>query len=509
MLSVKKFKQFSDDPAWWPLVDPGDGRLIRALWASYPGSQEKFLAASELEVLLGGSRGGGKTAGLLMCFGQYTGLGFGSAWRGAIFRRHIKELDELVKISGDIFPMAFPGIRYNIITKTWTWPSGETLQFLHFTDVSQIPEFRGRAWPFIGFEELTTWPNDEVYKFCFTLIRSTMPGMPRMLRSTTNPSGVGHNWVAIRFRLSGIPSINEPVILDSLDAQNKLEPPRRYIHSAIEENLLMMKNDPGYIDRLCSGATSESMFKAYRWGDWSITSGGMFDDIWHTCREWCVVPRFQSLVPPPTWRITEALDSGSSKPFALGWFCESDGTDVIFEGGQVRSTKPGDLFLFKEWYGWSGHPNKGLPHLTIPDIAKGIIERRKKWGITKRVRPGVADTGIFDEVHGMCDNETYAKHGVHWEPASKGPFSRIEGWNQFRMRLKATIPVPGIGREEKGLYVVGEDCPQFLRTIPVLARSEKDPDDADTEGEDHIADMVRYRLRFDSGPRVSFKRRTT
>jgi len=41
---------------------------------------------------------------------------------------------------------------------------------------------------------------------------------------------------------------------------------------------------------------------------------------------------------------------------------------------------------------------------------------------------------------------------------------------------------------------VVKDCRQFIRTIPTLPRSERDPDDVDTDAEDHIADEVRYRL---------------
>jgi hypothetical protein len=319
------------------------------------------------------------------------------------------------------------------------------------------------------------------------------------LRATTNPSGVGHNWVMIRFRLplAGFPhQMKGPLIEDARDERGTLLPERRYIHSKIEENLLMLANDPGYIDRICAGATSESQYRAFRYGDWSITAGGMFDDIWPDVRETCVVPSFN---PPPTWRITNGFDPGSSKPFAYGLFAESDGSDLLFHNGNTLSTVPRDLFLFQEWYGWNGTPNKGLKHLTIPEIAEGILKRHKKWGVDKRVRPGPADRQIFDEVNGFCANEVFAKHGVHFVEAAKGPYSRIEGWSQMRMRLKATKRINGI-RETPGFFIVGENCPQFMRTVPVLPRKEGNEDDVDSESEDHVGDMVRYRLRFDGGP---------
>jgi hypothetical protein len=43
------------------------------------------------------------------------------------------------------------------------------------------------------------------------------------------------------------------------------------------------------------------------------------------------------------------------------------------------------------------------------------------------------------------------------------------------------------------LYVF-DTCRDFIRTVPSIARDEKDPEDVDTEAEDHIADEVRYRI---------------
>jgi hypothetical protein len=41
---------------------------------------------------------------------------------------------------------------------------------------------------------------------------------------------------------------------------------------------------------------------------------------------------------------------------------------------------------------------------------------------------------------------------------------------------------------------VFSNCIHFIRTIPVLQRSERDADDIDTTAEDHAADETRYRI---------------
>jgi len=46
--------------------------------------------------------------------------------------------------------------------------------------------------------------------------------------------------------------------------------------------------------------------------------------------------------------------------------------------------------------------------------------------------------------------------------------------------------------EEPGLFVFNT-CRQFIRTVPVLPRCDKDPDDVNTKAEDHIGDEARYR----------------
>jgi hypothetical protein len=45
--------------------------------------------------------------------------------------------------------------------------------------------------------------------------------------------------------------------------------------------------------------------------------------------------------------------------------------------------------------------------------------------------------------------------------------------------------------ESPGLWVFNT-CKDFIRTIPALMRDDKHPEDADTTGEDHIADEARY-----------------
>jgi hypothetical protein len=71
----------------------------------------------------------------------------------------------------------------------------------------------------------------------------------------------------------------------------------------------------------------------------------------------------------------------------------------------------------------------------------------------------------------------------------------------MRERFIGTAPVKESGvREAKGLFIVESECPQFLRTVPVLPRDPRYPDKISEAAENHLADACRYgSLRSDAG----------
>jgi hypothetical protein len=81
-----------------------------------------------------------------------------------------------------------------------------------------------------------------------------------------------------------------------------------------------------------------------------------------------------------------------------------------------------------------------------------------------------------------------ADEGVRWTLSDKSPGSRINGLELVRERLKAAK----LG-EGPGLWIM-ENCRAVISTLPVLPRDPDNPDDVDTEAEDHIYDEVRYRV---------------
>lgn len=485
-----------------------DGKLVA--WAPQPGSQEEFLACPLFEVLYHGTRGPGKTDALLMDFAQGVGRGWGAAWRGILFRETYPQLADVVAKSERWFRSIFPTARLNRARMAWEFETGEVLFFRHMRKADDYWNYHGHEYPWIGWEELTNWSDDRCFKSMFSCCRSSHPSVPRKIRATTNPYGVGHNWVKARYRLHGA-WWRTIVTTDALDFDGKPEPPRAAIHGHLSENRILLAADPDYPKTIAAAASNKAMAKAWLDGRWDVVAGGMFDDVWSSDHN--IVSRFDV---PPTWRIDRAFDWGSSRPFSVGWYAESDGSDLVFRDGRVASTVRGDVFRIAEWYGCTGRANDGLRMLAV-DVSRGIVERElmRGWrrGETNRVAAGPADSAIYTIENGRSialdmeqpvriDGRVYP--GASWAPADKRPGSRKAGWEQMREMISAAKPGESGPRERPGLFVVGDDNPEFLRTVLSLPRDERDPDDVDTDAEDHIADEVRYRIRS-SGTRVRSK----
>ena len=454
------------------------------IWRALPGSQTLFLTCPINEVLFDGSRGPGKTDSLLWSYAKHVGKGYGRRWAGLIFRRKFKDLKDIVSRSKEWFYQTFPGARFldSASSYYWRFPGGETLAFRQAQNEDDYWDYHGGEYPFLGFEELTTWPNLAFYDSMKSVCRSTDATMPRMIRSTSNPWGVGHSVVKARF-VDPAPAMH---VINDQHGQ------RVRIQGFWWENPYLRENDPGYI-KMLEALTDENKRKAWHEGDWDIVAGGMFSDVWDA-RAHVIEP----FVIPHGWRIDRALDWGSSAPFSVGWWAESDGTDYFTPDGVARSTVRGDLFRIGEWYGWNGEANQGQ-RLTADKVAEGVLERDQQW--QGRVRPGPADTSIYDVINGDSIGDAMAARGCHWTRASKGAGSRKAGWERSRTMLENVTEQNGL----PGLRIFNT-CRNFIRTVPILPRDAKDMDDADTEAEDHIADEMRYRLHRGTGAK-SGKRR--
>lgn len=483
------------------------------VWMAQPGSQQLFFAVpyDVFEVLLEGTRGGGKTDCLIMDFARECGLGFGAEWCGYLFKRTNPELQDVIQKCRKWLPRIFPGVRFvGHPYFTIIWPDGEWLMLRHMGSEETYWDVHGSSVAWIGWEELSNWPTPVLFLKCMSLIRSSNKEVARRkrVRATTNPGGPGHNWIRERYKL---PMLRNQIIesndvmtakkwmsADQINETLHIKRLRMAIFSDIRENKVFMEADPGYLDGLKQDANSEAQYRAWVYGDWNIVAGGMIDDVWNQSVHW-----IKAFDIPNGWKINRSFDWGDSHPWSAGYWAQSDGSDVSLRSGKSVSTVRGDLFRIGEVYGWNGQPNVGNK-MTSTEIAAELVEYELKLGIYKRCVAGPADTGIFQDFDGKdsiavdmmkpirrANGRQY--RGITWTPARKGPNSRKPGWITLRKALKNSLRPENRLRERSGLFIF-ENCIHFGRTMPVLPRDPKDPDDVDSEAEDHIADETRYRI---------------
>ena len=474
---------------WEPaVVDVMSGELLeKPGWMPLPGSQQVFLSCPIYEVLLHGNRGPGKTLTLLMDFTKEVGRGFGGAWRGVMFRRQYKDLDDVVRKIDEWFYKLFPGFQFKRAKSDYQaiWPTGESLLLRQGEDVDDYESFHGHELPWIGWEELTQHENHDLYLKMMSCSRPPAPGIPTRVRSTTNPFGEGHGWVKRRFQL---PQMDGKVIRSEEDM------PRVAIRGVLSENFPLLHSDKDYPKKIRQAARNKEEARAWLLGDWNVTAGGIIDDVWN--HRVHVLPAFPAGLVPRGWTLTRAYDHGQSSPFSVGWFWESDGTALEWMGrrfGQVR----GDLVLWAEWYGTSGNENEGL-RMAARDIAQGILDREDDMGVRGRVRTGPADTEIWTKDNrglGRSPSDDMESAGVFWDKADKSSGSRRRGVTLLRGLLLGAFPNDDGTREVPGFFVC-DSCKYWLDHVPSLPRDKKNPDDIPQGVEDHDFDMTRYRVNW-------------
>lgn len=121
--------------------------------------------------------------------------------RAVLFRRSFPELRDLIDRSIELYPdiANCSTDAYNKTEKIWTLPSGAKIEFGYLQNDADRLKYRGRAWNYIGFDELTLWATSVCYLYLFSRCRSTDRTLPRYIRSTTNPDGPGQKWVMERW----------------------------------------------------------------------------------------------------------------------------------------------------------------------------------------------------------------------------------------------------------------------------------------------------------------------
>jgi Terminase large subunit, T4likevirus-type, N-terminal len=422
------------------------------LWQPNDGPQTDFLSTIAREVLYGGAAGGGKSDALLGAANRYSA---DPLHRAIIFRRTFPMLKDLIERSRQLY--APLGAHYRENSAQWRFPSGAIIEFGYLDQDKHKYIYQGRAFTFIGFDELTQWPGDTLdnqgkqvngsYVYLISRLRAvTGTKILLMVRSTTNPGGIGHGWVQERWQIpdEGTPS----ELIDKATGYR-----REFIPARISDNPFL--HGTSYEHDL--DALNEADRKALKEGRWDSYEGAVF-------REWN--PRVHVCDPfkiPDEWERWRGGDDGFNAPACVLWFARDQANDRIY--------------IYNEIY------ERGL---RADVLAEKIIARDNGRGLG-----GILDSAAFAELGNLTagrGKEMNLRH-CRWHPCTKGPEERVAGKQRVHDRL--AIAADGLPKMQ-----IFRNCKNLIRTLPTLPSDPRKPEDVDTKAEDHAYDALRYGLEW-------------
>lgn len=410
------------------------------------GPQTEFLASSEREVFYGGARGGGKSYAMLVDPLRYCHK---QKHRALLIRRTMPELRDLINHSQQLYPKAYPGAKWREQEKEWKFPSGARIEFGYAENLTDVLRYQGQSYTWIGIDELPQYPNEDIYNFLRSSLRSVDPEIPVYMRATGNPGNVGSMWVKEMFVDPAPANTKFEIEIKTPVGVKKIT--RRYIPAKLQDNPYLMQTDDYYA---MLASLPEVQRKQFLEGNWDAFEDSSFPEF---NKDIHVVKPFDI---PRNWMRFRAADWGYSSPACCLWFA------IDFDN---------NIFVYRELY---------TQKITADIFARKVLEA--EYG--EYIRYGVLDSSTWARRGdiGPSIAETMIQEGCRWRPSDRTPKSRVAGKLEIHKRLRPD--------EETGYptMFIFDNCTNLIRTLPMLPVDKNNPEDVNTHAEDHAYDALRY-----------------
>lgn len=419
----------------------------------------------ELDVFLGGGRGGGKSYLLALLALRHVEQ-YGKQARILYIRKTYKGLSDFELITRELFGKIYAtAARYNAAEHVWRMPNGGYMELGQLESHADYAKYQGRSFTLLLVDEAGQFASPDL----LDILRSNLRGpanVPIRMVMAANPGGVGHHWLARRYVFASGPWM-------PFD-EEKSKRQWVYAPSTFDGNSFIDREQyRSQLESACPG--DPELLRAWISGDWAVNRGAYFAHVLDEDRN--AVDPWPEL--PPGWEAYLAHDFGSSAPSATYVVAVSPGDtgpdgrwyprDSLVVVDELATVRGDSLDIGNGW--------------TVPVLAEAVRELAIRWGIEAS---GVADDAIFARTgHGAGSiADEFQLAGVHFEPARKA--DRLSGWNRMRRLLQDA------GKPDRpGLYV-SRSCDYFWATVPYLTHDTKRIEDLDSSGPDHGADAIRY-----------------
>lgn len=306
---------------------------------------------------------------------------------------------------------------------------------LAFRNLDDVSKYQSSEFAVIAVDELTK--NDEE-TFGFLRTRLRWPGIEdTRFIAATNPGSKGHLWV-------------KKLWIDKTYDDNEQSAHQfAYIQARVMDNPHVPESYRRELESL-----PDEKRRAWLDGDWDLYQGQYFAE-WR--KEKHVV---EPIRIPDSWRKFRSIDiSGRNGITSCHWYA------LDYDG---------NVWVYREHYA------SGMDSDQHAEIIQEMSED-EEYLYT------VIDNSAFTQF-GAPETmaEIYMRKGV-WNliPSDK---KRLTGWDIVHQFLRWD-------KNNPPKLKVFSTCTNMIRTLPSLVCDDKNPQDVDTQGEDHAADELRYFLQ--------------
>ena len=412
-------------------------------WEPTEKQKEALLSPAD-EILFGGARGGGKTAGG-MAWLLYNA--HNPRFRALVIRLNSTDLTDWVSRAKHMY--APTGAKFTANPAQIVFPSGATVVLGHLKDENAFQKYQGHEYHAILIEELTQIPSESSYIKLFSSCRSSVPGLKAQMFCTANPGGPGHRWVKLRWNITGAPT-KSTIYLDPVSKKS-----RAFIPARIDDNAYLMENDPTYVSFLDS--LPDGLREAWREGSWDeqdIKGAYYARSVDQLIREQRISSASPYTQHNPNLPVFTVWDLGINDNTAIGFFQRPSPSQTVLIDYYEASSEGIDHYI---------QHLKSKPYIYADHFAPHDIEvREMSTGKTRR--------------------ESAAALGIDFTPTPK--LSINDGINAARLMFSH-------------LYIHERNCATFIEAIRNYRRewdemNQTFKDKPVHDWTSHAADMFRY-----------------